>query len=314
MVVSLQNALADMKTDLQVAMKDIDLAQLDKDSLLEANLHQNEDFKSVGQRIRAMDEERIELRKQLETSERRTARLSTEVDGMRRLVADQRALVLDVKKRTGVADLESKITELQDAAEQLQTAMEALETEKTTAWATLKSERDASKAKEIHIDQLAAELERMKRELQAAERNATPQANATSPPPTNGLGLQPYGSPGSPGSLGSQPYTPQMSPGLTARGSPALPARPGLGSPSSFRTVHGQHRPDGSFGGYRSDRASRRLTISQDNVLGGTIPVTQRSLSEASTNSDELYTFVTRDRSNTRQDSGPDILRSDRYT
>lgn len=91
-----------------------------------------------------------------------------------------------------------------------------------------------------------------------------------------------------PGSFPSHPGSQAASP----RSPPYSPYSPIL-SPSEggFRTIHGQHRPDGSLGGYRAGKGMRRVGSSgvartlNSPVLGGANGNGRRSESVASTGS-----------------------------
>jgi hypothetical protein len=59
------------------------------------------------------------------------------------------------------------------------------------------------------------------------------------------------------------------------------------GTETGFRTIHGQHRPDGSLGGYRSDRAVQRTP--SDNLYESSVQNGQsgeRALSSQTSRSD----------------------------
>ncbi|KAF2156894.1 hypothetical protein K461DRAFT_6887 [Myriangium duriaei CBS 260.36] len=178
------------------------------------------------QQLSAMEQERKEIRRQRDTFDEQVQLANSDSQHLEGLLAAQKEANAAVRKRHGYTALE----EAKDAA------VAALADEQATR-AKLEAnvarlEADAARAAE-EMAQLQATVDKLRKGRAAAAGDAPEQSpglsqGLSSPELVNGGETPPWSQPGSP--------DPRQ----------------------SFRTVHGQHRPDGSFGGYRNRYGSRR--------------------------------------------------------
>lgn len=248
-------------------MKDIDFYHHEKKRLLSESSFQGETYESAGQQVRAMQAERAELLRQLDAARGQTGLANESVNRVQALLNDERKTNAALRKRQELASLQEEIkaaheiieTEkhknegLQHNIQSLRDTVAALENQITSVQVEVQAAVQATHCEQEKQEALKDELTTLGNRYRAAvlESAAAAQKNAEL------IAEQEYfrlpativqtGRDESPSSTAS-PSTKTTSPVPQAR-SP--------GTPSGFRTIHGQHRPDGSLGGYRGRNASQ---------------------------------------------------------
>lgn len=300
---TLSASLSEANEQIEITNKDIEIHQLEKKRLLSVSSLQGETYDSVGQQMRAIQSERMEIQRQLETYRGQLDLANETITRVRVLLDEQRVVNNDLRKRQGLATLvkekqaaiemseseRQKRIEMQDEIEVLQNNLREMKGElasvQTAAGAAIElAEIEKRKREELQSEIEAREMDRAPVSDEApAAGNENGESEVFTPPSgpdtpgaqgyfrqssargysdlgINGLTGGAVGSVGipavsSPSRLNS-PRSPTTSANLNARS----PTSPGWQAESTFRTIHGQHRADGSLDGYRSDRGMRRLT------------------------------------------------------
>ena len=317
---SLNAILAETNEQLEIANKDIDFHQLEEKRLLSVTSFHGETYESLGQQIKAMQSERVELLKQLDASRGHVNSANDTITNVRVLLDNERQTNDALRARQGWATLQrekkaalemvksqekaaieiserekQKRNELQNEIQVLQNNLQEMKEEITSVRAAEGAATEISKTERQEKEDLQNEmkvlqnksrgLEEVLASIQAAagrNRDGTSEpGTAPNGPETPGsqdyfrhrttradrdmaiygldditvspIGSLPIASPSQLGNSAMAPRSPTTSPNSNARS-------PGWQAESGFRTIHGQHRADGSLGGYRTDRGIRRMT------------------------------------------------------
>ncbi|KAF2768852.1 ankyrin [Teratosphaeria nubilosa] len=307
---TLRERLEETREQLDIANKDSEYHELEKKRIMSMNSLQGETYESISQQMKAIQNERIELLKQLDAYRGQADLANDTISRLQGLLDEERATNAALRRRQGFAALreEKKVAvetleleqqrtaqvlneeekKRQDLSRQIQglhgdvqgllaapeTAQKNTKTAVEDAEAE-KSERERVQSKVGYLEDQVRAMEELVAEFQAAANRAISPASAT--PATNGVsgidspqGYFPTqnGVPGYPQTAAAslegndsihslmQAKIPATPPTVSPTDMPGSP-QPGAQSPG-FRTIHGQHRPDGSLGGYRSSRVVRR--------------------------------------------------------
>lgn len=283
-------------------MKDIDFYHHEKKRLLSESSFQGETYVSAGQQVRAMQAERAELLRQLDAAKGQTGLANEAVNRVQALLNDERKTNALLRKRQELASLQEEVknahesieTEkqknegLQHNIQSLQDTIAALKKKITSVRGEVQAAVEATHSERQKQEALKDEVRTWENKFRAevlasaaaAQKNAEliAEQDYFRPP---GSRLQ-SDRDGSPGPVTSPP----------AQATSPIPQTRSPGTPSGFRTIHGQHRPDGSMGGYRGRNASqgghmeRQLSenLYESSVQNG--PTGERTLSAQTSRSD----------------------------
>jgi septal ring factor EnvC (AmiA/AmiB activator) len=305
--------LIESQEQLESANKDIDFYQHEKKRLMSASSFHGETYESTGQQVRAMQTERAELLKQLDAARGQTGLANEAVDRIQALLNNERKVNASLRQKQELTTLQADIKHAQDsivAEEQrslslqheirlLQNTILALKNEVAAVKADEQAAVAAAVIERQKQDALKDDVKALENKLRAevlSSVQATAERNAhqpNSPPSRNDLN-----------SIARKDY-PRFPTGRTQSDRDSGPAMGGAagfprsqttsptpqakspGTETGFRTIHGQHRPDGSLGGYRSDRAVQRTP--SDNLYESSVQNGQsgeRALSSQTSRSD----------------------------
>jgi len=340
----LEAVLADTNEQLESAKKDIDFHQLENKRLLSVSSLQGETYESIDQQMKAVQSERVELLKQLESAKGQVKLGNDTITNLQMLLDEERKTNAAVRQRQGWTSLQEEkraAIEMSESErqrkEELQEELSALHNELDVLRSSLRETKtdllsacaavdDAAKQTGIERQQkenLQKEVNRLEEVVKvlhtnslemeevlasvkaAAERSKIGPAESRSTacdshtneqsdhfgPGTNGKG---NGNEKGLYALNDRTESPMSSKSvdsLSQVGSPTLSPQP---SDGRFRTIHGHHRPDGSLGGYRTEKKMRGIasnTLDNDstrNDLSG-----GRSLSTESLGSNGRHATTT---------------------
>jgi cob(I)alamin adenosyltransferase len=288
--------LTESQEQLESAKRDIDFHQHEKKRLMSASTFQGESYISAGQQVRAMQNERAELLKDLDAARGQTGLANESVDRVQALLDTERQANALLRKRQELDylhnklkaahhnnDLEKqKVTELEHEICSLQDTIVTLKDDIVCAQADAQAAVQVSQIERQTQDLLRDEIKTLEDKYRAevlasvqatAERIAT-QQRPGSQTPQNDLDSSagkdyfrpPTGRAQSGDDHGITTASPVASPGQfnglakspRSQAASPDPQAKSPGSESGFRTIHGRHRPDGSLGGYRVDRVAQR--------------------------------------------------------
>lgn len=266
MIVELNTALTETQEQLESALKDIDFHHHEKERLLSESSFQGESYESVGQQVRAMQAERTELLRQLDSARGQTGLANEAVNRVQALLNDERKANATLRKRQELASLQEQVRVANENIETQERRNDGLERNIQSLQGTIAAlkEKIASVQAEVQAAAAATDAERQVQEALRDEvriwenkyRAEVLASVAAAEKKSEPLADQDYFRP--PGSRiqsddenGNATSSPMASP-PTMTASPRTP-----GTPSGFRTIHGQHRADGSMGGYRGRNASQ---------------------------------------------------------
>jgi hypothetical protein len=289
-------ALTETQEQLESANKDIDFYQHEKKRLMSASSFQGESYVSAGQQVRAMQNERAELLRQLDAARGQTGLANESVDRVQALLNSERQANATLRKRQELASLQDELMvahETIDIEQQkneglrhdirsLQDTIVTLKDDIIDAQADVQAAIQASEIERQTQDLLRDEIKALEDKYRAevlasvqatAERIATQQQSESQTPhsdpdPSSGKDYfrPPTGRSQNGNDHGTTSASPVASPGQlngSAKSPRSQAASPdpqakSPGSESGFRTIHGRHRPDGSLGGYRINRTAQR--------------------------------------------------------
>jgi hypothetical protein len=106
---TLNNELAETQENLESAIKDIDWHKHEKKRLQENNSFQGETFESAGHRIKAMENERIELLKQLEAAKGQVSLTEGSVEKLQGMLNHEKQANATLRKRQELGSLQDQI-------------------------------------------------------------------------------------------------------------------------------------------------------------------------------------------------------------
>lgn len=314
---NLNNELAETQEHLESAIKDIDWHEHEKKRLLGRSSFQGETFESAGHRVKAMENERIELLKQLEAAKGEAGLANESVERLQAMLEHEKQSNAALRKRQELGSLQDQVQAAHETIEtekqinsELRLEIRSLRDEMAEMSAESAAARTAVKAEEQLFDAERQKKEALKDELQTleakyrdavlehmkAEEDRDAARRSTSPQMSHGShDSYDTGHPRFPRTQ-SDTAADRPFPNL-AGNSPGLQNDNNFGrshderptaSPSGFRTIHGTHRPDGSLGGWRKGRSASGglLPVKQHNDLYGSSieeePVRRRPLNPQS--------------------------------
>lgn len=314
--------LIESQEQLESANKDIDFYQHEKKRLMSASSFHGETYESTGQQVKAMQTERAELLKQLDAARGQTGLANEAVDRIQALLNNERKTNASLRQKQELTTLQDEIKHTQDsiAAERqkslglqleirvLQETIFALKNEVAAVQADEQAAVAAAVTEQHKQDALKEDIKVLENKLRAevlssvqatAERNAHQPNSPPSRKELNPIARKDY--PRLPAGRAQGDRDHGSAVGGAARfprsqTTSPTPQAKSLGTETGFRTIHGQHRPDGSLGGYRLDRALQRTP--SDNLYESSVrngqsgertlsPQTSRSDGQSVTSSDE---------------------------
>jgi hypothetical protein len=319
----LNDDLVELQEQLDSANKDIDFYQHEKKRLMATSSFQGETYESTGQQVRAMQTERIELLKQLDAARGQTGLANESVERIQSLLNSERKANAALRRRQELTALQEdarlaletveaerqKNTELQHDIRSLQDTILMLKNEIKSVQAAEQAAVEASlmerQKQEVLKDDIRVLEERYRAEVMlsvqaAAERNTAHQPgskgshNDPDSSKRRDYFISSAGNAQSNTDNGARSTTPLVSLSELSKSTQNQSASPNpqVKSPRSetgFRTVHGQHRPDGAMGGYRVNRKVQRndsddlySSLLQNGRTGGRTLSTQSSRSDGS--------------------------------
>jgi chromosome segregation ATPase len=105
----LTTALTETQGQLESANKDIDFYQHEKKRLMSASSFQGESYVSAGQQVRAIQNERAELLRQLDAARGQTGLANESVDRVQALLNSERQANATLRKRQELASLQDEL-------------------------------------------------------------------------------------------------------------------------------------------------------------------------------------------------------------
>lgn len=155
---TLNSRLAETNEQLEIAKKDVESHKFESERLQSISALHGETYESVGQQNRAMQNERVELLKQLDASKGQAGLANDTVKRLRGLLAEEKETNASLRKRQGYVALQ----------EEKKAALELLEQERQSAsdQAELDQQKRAELVKEVEF------LVGRARELEAAVESA----------------------------------------------------------------------------------------------------------------------------------------------
>jgi ankyrin repeat protein len=157
--------LAESKEQLEILTKDVEVHQLEKKRLMSISSFQGETYESIGQQMKVMQSERVELMKQVDSWKGQVELANDTIARMQALLDDERQTNAALRKRQGWATLQ----EAKQAAEDM------LEVEKQNAVQTSALEKQKRDQLEEKIRDLRYEIQllhdgirRLKEEVESA--------------------------------------------------------------------------------------------------------------------------------------------------
>lgn len=292
---------------------------------MSASSFHGEAYESTGQQVRAMQTERAELLKQLDAARGQTGLANEAVDRIQTLLNDERNTNASLRRKQELTILQDDIQHAQDSivAEKqkslglqhevrlLQNTILALKNEVAAVQADEQAAVAAAVSERHKQDALKDDVKVLENKLRAEvllSVQATAERNAHQPnSPPSRIDLNPNaGKDRTRIPAGRVQSDRDSGPAVGAAArfprsqtSSPTPQAKGPGTETGFRTIHGQHRPDGSLGGYRPDRAVQRTP--SDNLYESSVqnrqsgeptlsPQTSRSDGHSVTSSEEAQT------------------------
>jgi hypothetical protein len=310
---NLNNELTETQEHLESAIKDIDWHKHEMQRLQENNSFQGETYESAGHRVKAMENERIELLKQLEAARGQAGLANGSVEKLQAMLNHEKQANAALRKRQELNSLQDQVQAAHETVEteklknsELHGEIRSLRDEMVEMSTEMASAREAVKAEAEHADAEKQKQEALKDELRVLEakyRDAVlaslkaeeDRDTARQPSPQTPQ-------PGHENSYENSEHRPsryartQSDTGADRSYTGPAGTSPGLQSDnfgrshderaspgsSGFRTIHGTHRPDGSLGGWRKGRASGGLPQVKHNSLYDSLikeePAMQRPL------------------------------------
>jgi chromosome segregation ATPase len=304
---NLNGELAETQENLESATKDIDWHKLEMQRFQENNAFQGGTYESTGHRIKAMENERIELLKQLEAARGQVALTEASVNKLQEMLNHEKQTNAALRKRQELSSLQDQIQAAHETVKteklkntELRGEFRSLRDEMTEMRREVESAREAVKAEAKRADAEKQKQEALKDELRTQEakyreavlaslkaeedRNAERQASPQTPHRNSDGHEDSDRRPSLPPRVQSDTVDDRSS--TSPGGTPSTPL-----SPSGFRTIHGTHRPDGSLGGWRNGRVGRGLPppANRDNLYDSSIaeePIRRRPLNAQNSYSD----------------------------
>lgn len=322
---TLTSRLEEITDQMHIAKQDVESHKFENEKLRRESSLQGETYESIGEQLRAMANERLELSKQLNASKGRAALANDTVSRLQRLLDEEKETNALLRKRQGyVALQEEKKAALELLEQERKSANDREESHKKTKGelvqqvdfllkrakeleATVESaqkttdmvleEAEAERRARVEAEEKARGLQETVQQMDGVLASVQEAASRNKPKPlehrtTDDSGFQDDELGPLPRGQTFRSISDTFIVGAVDNGAAAEPVQPSNGSPvghfrgaadalkrrqtegsipttnssptspsvGGFRTIHGQHRMDGSLGGYRTNRRKKQTT------------------------------------------------------
>ena len=173
---NLNNELTETQEHLESAIKDIDWHKHEMQRLQENNSFQGETYESAGHRVKAMENERIELLKQLEAARGQAGLANGSVEKLQAMLNHEKQANAALRKRQELNSLQDQVQAAHETVEteklknsELHGEIRSLRDEMVEMSTEMASAREAVKAEAEHADAEKQKQEALKDELRVLE-------------------------------------------------------------------------------------------------------------------------------------------------